>query len=184
MFSTGTGCMHTKIPLPSDRASRDGMSYFAPAPHPQISMTRARISVRPRGRVRYARRNKRSWQVMARSGGASANHRGRSPLRVSIQTLVQSCRGGVYELEVGRNLLEQHVRARLEWATREVQGAQEGRHRRWLCRLRRRCEQSRMDRYASTGRARRGAQRSGTTRSHRGPATCRRTCVHARTHFE
>jgi hypothetical protein len=66
--------MHTVIPMPSDRASQDGVSDFASSPQTAVpSMTHARIPVRPQRRVGYASGNKKGVYDVSRQRNRAAN---------------------------------------------------------------------------------------------------------------
>src|SRR4029450_12002628 len=60
MFLLAAG-VHTGIPLPNDRASRDGLPDVAPGPRAGAPFTQGRIPVRPQRRVRYAIGNNKSF---------------------------------------------------------------------------------------------------------------------------
>src|SRR4030095_9613403 len=60
MFLLAAG-VHTGIPLPNDRASRDGFPDVAPGPRAGAPFTQGRIPVRPQRRVRYAIGNNKSF---------------------------------------------------------------------------------------------------------------------------
>ncbi len=58
--------MHREVPMPSDRASLDGGTAFAPGLRASVpSVTHVRIPVRPRQRVRYAVWNNKSSSRVA-----------------------------------------------------------------------------------------------------------------------